>query len=135
VWDQQVINNNIAAEEAQHLAQEEEQLCLQEEQQNLENEQLEAEKKKPKMNNFEEATMVSNYIAPHPSQYALHCLENFEYLKLWYLTQEGCVDAAQHQHIQNDDVTTLIQKKYQQSSTSSSIEFLDLLECLLPGIV
>lgn len=38
-----------------------------------------------------------------PSQYALQCLKNFEYLELWYLTQEGFTDAAQHQHMQNDD--------------------------------
>src|SRR5271155_6226422 len=43
-WDQQVTNDNNAAEEAQLLLQEQ-QLRLQQEQQNLENEQLEAEKK------------------------------------------------------------------------------------------
>jgi hypothetical protein len=102
-WDQQVLNDNVAAEEAQCLRQEEEQLLLQQEQQNLENERIEAEKKKPKMNDFQETTMVGNYIAPCPSQYALHRLKNFEYLELWYLTQEGCADAAQHQHMQNDD--------------------------------
>jgi hypothetical protein len=48
------------------LLQEQEQLRLQQEQQNLENERLEAEKKKPKMNDFEEAAMVSSYMAPHP---------------------------------------------------------------------
>ena len=55
------------------------------------------------MNDFEEAVMVGSYIAPRPSQYALRRLENFEYLELWYLTQEGCADAAQQQHTQNDD--------------------------------
>jgi hypothetical protein len=102
-WDQQVLNDNVAAEEAQCLCQEEEQLLLQQEQQNLENKRIEAEKKKPKMNDFQEMTMVGNYIAPHPLQYALHHLEDFEYLELWYLTQEGCADAAQHQHTQNDN--------------------------------
>jgi hypothetical protein len=106
-WDQQVLNDNAAAKEAQCLQLEEEQLHLQLEQQNLENKQLEAEKKKPKMNNFKDATMVSNYIAPCPLQYALRHLKNFEYLELWYLTQEGCADAAQHQHTQNDDTFRL----------------------------
>jgi hypothetical protein len=55
------------------------------------------------MNDFKETTMVGSYIAPHPSQYALCHFENFKYLKLWYLTQEGSTDAAQHQHIQNND--------------------------------
>jgi hypothetical protein len=58
---------------------------------------------KVEMNNFKDTAMVSNYIAPHPLQYALCCLKNFKYLELWYITQEGCTDAAQHQHIQNDD--------------------------------
>ena len=102
-WDQQVLDDDNAAAEAQRLLQEEEQLRLQQEQQNMENERLEAEKKRPKMNDFEEATMVSNYIAPRPSQYALRRLENFEYLEFWYLTQEGCADAAQNQHTQSDD--------------------------------
>jgi hypothetical protein len=60
-------------------------------------------KQKRRMNDFEETTMVGNYIVPHPSQYALHHLENFKYLELWYLTQEGCTDAAQHQHTQNNN--------------------------------
>jgi hypothetical protein len=102
-WDQQVVMENNAAEEAQRLIQEQEQLRLQQERQVLENEQLEAEKKKPKMNGFKAGTMISSYVAPRPSQYALRRLESFEYLELWYLTQEGCVDAAQHQHTQNDD--------------------------------
>jgi hypothetical protein len=85
------------------LCLEEEQLHLQQEQQDLENKWLEAEKKKPKMNNFEETTMVGIYIAPRSLQYALRHLENFEYLELWYLTQEGCTNAAQHQHTQNED--------------------------------
>jgi hypothetical protein len=33
----------------------------------------------------------------------LRRLENFEYLELWYLTQDGCADATQQQHTQNDN--------------------------------
>ena len=66
----------------------------QQQEQSLENECVEVEKKKPKMNDFEEAMMVSSYIAPCPSQYALHHLENFICFELWYLTQEGCADAV-----------------------------------------
>jgi hypothetical protein len=76
-------------------------------QQNLENERLEAEKKKPVMNDFAKATRVSSYIIPRPSQYALHRLENFEYLDLWCLTQEGCAIAAQYQHTQDNDAFSL----------------------------
>ena len=30
-------------------------------------------------------------------------VEEFEFIELWYFTPEGCVDALQHQHTQNDD--------------------------------
>jgi hypothetical protein len=64
---------------------------------------LKPEMTKPRMNDFKTTAMVSNYIALRPSQYALCHLKSFEYLELWYLTQEGCTDAAQHQHTQNND--------------------------------
>src|SRR5271156_6952878 len=62
-----------------------------------------AEKKKPKMKDFDDATTVGNYIAPRPAQYALRGIEDFEYVELWYLTTEGCSDATQHQLTQHDD--------------------------------
>ena len=37
------------------------------------------------------------------SAYALHCLEEFNYMELWYFTQEGCADASQNQYTQNKD--------------------------------
>ena len=55
------------------------------------------------MNDFNEMVLVSDYIAPCPSQYALQHLEDFEYLELWYLTQEGCADAAQNLCTINED--------------------------------
>src|SRR5271156_4993890 len=62
-----------------------------------------AEKKKPKMKDFDDATTVGNYIAPRPAQYALRRIEDFDYVELWYLTTEGCSDATQHQLTQHDD--------------------------------
>ena len=60
-------------------------------------ERAEAEKKKPKMKDFDEAATVGSFIGPRPAQYALRRLEEFEYVKLWYLTSEGCADASQSQ--------------------------------------
>ena len=54
------------------------------------------------MNDFDENTMVNNFIGPQPSAYALHHLADFEYAELWYFTQEGCADAM-HQRTQNED--------------------------------
>jgi len=93
-WDQQVIDDANAADEAQRLLQEEEEQRLALEQQERENERKEAEKKKPKMNDFNKTAIVDSYIAPRPSQYALRRIEEFEYVELWYLTPEGCADAA-----------------------------------------
>jgi hypothetical protein len=73
----------------------------------LENEQHKAEKKKPKMNSFSKDSMVHDFIAPRPSAYALRRLEEFDYLELWYFTQEGCADASQNQHTQNEDTFSL----------------------------
>src|SRR5271168_5184425 len=66
-------------------------------------ERAEGKKKKLKMKDFDEATTVGNYIAPRPAQYALRCIEDFEYVELWYLMTEGCSDATQHQLTQHDD--------------------------------
>ena len=62
-----------------------------------------AEKKKPKMKDFDSDTVVGNYIALRPAQYALRRIEDFYYVELWYLTTEGCSDATQHQLTQHDD--------------------------------
>lgn len=55
------------------------------------------------MSDFKDKMNVTNYIVLCPSQYALHYLKNFKYLVLWYLTQEGCTNVAQHHHSQNND--------------------------------
>ena len=55
------------------------------------------------MSNFNENTMVGNFISPTPSTYALCWLETFEYVELWYFTQEGCTEAAQNQCTQMED--------------------------------
>jgi hypothetical protein len=74
---------HTAQEEEEHLAREAE----------TENKHLEAEKKKPKMNGFNATASVGDSIAPHPSQYAIQKLNNFEYVELWYFSPEGCKEA------------------------------------------
>ena len=102
IWDQQVTEDEATQQEEQRLAQEQEdQLCAQKELE-LENEKWENEKKKPKMNDFDENIMVNDFIGPRPLAYALCQLAEFEYVELWYFTQEGCIDAM-HQQTQNED--------------------------------
>ena len=94
LFAQQQQHDQLAQEAAALAAQEaldqqrEEQAC----QDNAD--RLELEKKKPKMKNFDATMTVSDYIAPRPSAYAIHKLEKFAYIKLWYFTPEGRHDAS-----------------------------------------
>ncbi|KAF8812014.1 hypothetical protein BYT27DRAFT_7088397, partial [Phlegmacium glaucopus] len=101
-WDQQVIDDAVA-EEALGQQQPENLHPVPQEPPEREEERAEPEKRKPKMKDFDDTAAVGNYIAPRPAQYALRRIEDFEYVELWYLTPEGCTDATQHQHTQNDD--------------------------------
>lgn len=101
-WDQQVMEDAATQEEERRLAQEQEDQQRMQRELELENERREVEKKKPKMNDFNENAMVNDFIAPRPSAYALRRLTDFDYAELWYFTQEGCADAM-HQQTQNED--------------------------------
>lgn len=57
-------------------------------------ERTEADKKKPKMNIFEPGTSVANILIPRPSQYTLQKLSSFNFVELWYISPEGCAEAA-----------------------------------------
>ncbi|KAF8815988.1 hypothetical protein BYT27DRAFT_7058642, partial [Phlegmacium glaucopus] len=102
-WDQQVIDDANAA--LGNLVQQQQAVELQlvHEPPEQEEERADAEKKKAKMKDFNDAAAIGNYIAPRPAQYALRRIEEFEYVELWYLTPEGCADTTQHQYTQNDD--------------------------------
>ncbi|KAG1870481.1 hypothetical protein C8R48DRAFT_770932 [Suillus tomentosus] len=82
----------LAAKAEQARADQEEEACLQKEAE-AEREKVEAAKKKPKMNGFDEVSSVGDSIAPRPSQYAIQKLNNFDYVELWYFSPEGCKEA------------------------------------------
>ncbi|KAG1769852.1 hypothetical protein EDD22DRAFT_770699 [Suillus occidentalis] len=86
-----------AREEEEHLARQAEE----------ENEHLESEKKKPKMNSFNVASTIGDTIAPHPSQYAIQKLNNFEYIELWYFSPDGCKEAMKTLRSIADDTFSL----------------------------
>ncbi|KAF8814085.1 hypothetical protein BYT27DRAFT_7206364 [Phlegmacium glaucopus] len=100
---EQAVINDAAAEEVQRQQQLADKPQVVQVLPEQEEERGETEKKKPKMKDFDNSTSVGNYIAPRPAQYALRRIEDFEYVELWYLMPEGCTDATQHQHTQNDD--------------------------------
>ncbi|KAG2156563.1 uncharacterized protein EDB93DRAFT_1079506 [Suillus bovinus] len=82
-----------AQEEAERVIREEE----------AQKERAEAEKKKPKMNGFEETSTVGDFLAPRPSQYAVQKLTNFEYIELWYFSPDGCKEALKTSRSIADD--------------------------------
>ena len=107
-WERQVQDNLHLQEEADCIAHEEEERQQTQKEQEEEIERCELEKKKPKMKEFDHGTMVDDFITPRPSTYALNKLETFEYVKLWYFTPEGCLDATESQRSQADDTFSLV---------------------------
>ncbi|KIK90741.1 hypothetical protein PAXRUDRAFT_151284 [Paxillus rubicundulus Ve08.2h10] len=103
---QQVLDNLVQMWTAEHhleilLADEAEEVCLVQVREaqclvddETERERIEQEKKKPKMNSFDDEVEVGNIIIPRPSQYAILKLKNFEFIELWYFLPEGCRDAV-----------------------------------------
>ncbi|KAF8800487.1 hypothetical protein BYT27DRAFT_7200087 [Phlegmacium glaucopus] len=130
-WNQQEANDVNAAEELQRqLQQDDEQQAIQQPAER-DVERPDLEKKKPKMKEFDDSAIVGNYIAPRPAQYALRRIEDFEYVELWYLTPEGCIDATQHQSTQNDDTFGL--SKVDDMVTLKSVSSLKASKNVLPN--
>ena len=102
-WDQQLNEDTQAEEERQRtLAEQQVEEQLQREREE-EAEKREVEKKRPKINDFQDDLMIDDFVAPRPSSYALRKIEEFEYVELYYFTQEGCVDAQENQQTQGED--------------------------------
>ncbi|KAG1801281.1 uncharacterized protein BJ212DRAFT_1450074 [Suillus subaureus] len=76
--------------------------CLRLEQE-AEAELHEAEKKKPKINDFKIRAAVGDTLTPCPSQYAIHKLKSFEYVELWYFSPDGYRETADDAKTSADD--------------------------------
>ncbi|KAF8216350.1 hypothetical protein K438DRAFT_1953303 [Mycena galopus ATCC 62051] len=79
-WDQQEIADKAVRDAATQAANDEATRKQAELDAEAAAEKREADKKKPKLNDFD--------------TFALRKLERFEYIELWYFTREGCDDAA-----------------------------------------
>ncbi|KAJ7110352.1 hypothetical protein C8R43DRAFT_904344 [Mycena crocata] len=92
-WDTQVQADadQAAADAAAQAAQEEHQRSAAEAA--AEAERLEAEKKRPKLPDFDAAVGIADFLDPRVSNFAQKKVENQEYIELWYWTKEGCRDA------------------------------------------
>lgn len=69
----------------------------------VEKEHKDAEKKKPKIDDFNENRPAFSIITPCPSQYAIQKIAAFDFVELWYSFLEGCTKAARCHKSQADD--------------------------------
>ncbi|KAF8265986.1 hypothetical protein EI94DRAFT_1803712 [Lactarius quietus] len=90
LWNTQVEQDLVAQAEHDRVANE-----LERAQQEIEAKERrqEAERKKPKFNAFNPALFIEKWIEPRPASYALHKLDNLEYIELDYFTERGCKQA------------------------------------------
>ena len=102
-WHQQVQADLAKQEELTRLAEEEEDRRRAEDKRLKEEEKREQEKKKPKIGDFDENRMVSDHVIPRPSQFAIGKLKSFNFVELWYFTDEGCHKAQDSSRAQSDD--------------------------------
>jgi len=102
-WNQQVQADLELQQEQIRLAQEDEMRHQEEEEHLKEDERREQEKRKPKINNFDKARMVADHVMPRPSQFTISKLKSFNFVELWYFTDEGCAEAQDTSKAQSDD--------------------------------
>ena len=102
-WLQQVQVDLAEQEELTRLAEEEEDRRRAENEHLKDEEKKEQEKKKPKIGDFDEGRMVSDHLIPRPSQFAIGKLKSFNFVELWYFTDEGCHEAQDSSKAQSDD--------------------------------
>ncbi|KAM6489092.1 hypothetical protein JOM56_013779 [Amanita muscaria] len=62
---------------------------------------------KLKLNTLATGATISDIRIPRPSSYALKRLEKYEYVDLWYFTEEGCEDALRFNQSTAPDTYTL----------------------------
>ncbi|KAJ7683979.1 hypothetical protein B0H17DRAFT_941290, partial [Mycena rosella] len=106
-WDAQEAADQLERDSVEKLARENARLAQEKKDTELEEERREAEKKKPKQKVFNGQRKVGDAIAPRASVFALEKIRLYKYCEIWYFTQEGCADAAEHQHAVADDALGL----------------------------
>jgi len=92
-WNEQALLDQTAREEEERIEQELEAQRCQERAKEDEAAKREAERKKPKINDFDPDMVVPGHITPHPSGYALNKVKNLQYIELDYFTVKGCIEA------------------------------------------
>jgi len=102
-WEERLRNQQEAEALQAQQHREEEEARQAEEEKLAEAERKELEKKKPKINDFDDDRMADSVIMARPSPFALNKLKNFEYIELSYFTPEGCATAAEESRATADE--------------------------------
>ncbi|KAF9233081.1 hypothetical protein BU15DRAFT_80484 [Melanogaster broomeanus] len=100
--DQQEVEAE-ATEQAHRARREQEQELQGLAEEETKREHREADKKKARLDDFDDTLIVDNVIAPSPLQVALQRLSPFECVLLWYFSPDGCRDAARNSTFSADD--------------------------------
>ncbi|CAA7269079.1 unnamed protein product [Cyclocybe aegerita] len=90
-WNAQVEQDHAEEEEAR-AAQE------QAKQEAAEAEKRERENKRPKIKSFTPNKTVAKLSSRRPSRYAIHKIEQLEYVELYYFTKEACLEAERTEY-------------------------------------
>ena len=93
-WEEQVRQDEVEALDAALAQEHQQQLELEERTREEEVEKKEKEKKKPKLKEFVANKPVKDTTQLCPSRYAIHKLDEREYVELYYFTLEGCTEAS-----------------------------------------
>ena len=93
-WEEQVRQDEVEALDAALAQERQQQLELEERTREEEAEKKEKEKKKPKLKEFVANKPVKDTTQLRPSHYAIHKLDEREYVELYYFTLEGCTEAS-----------------------------------------
>jgi len=93
LWNKQVLQDQTTRDEEERAEQELAAMRLQEKAKEEEEARREAERKKPKINDFDLDLVMPGHITPRPSSYALNKIKNLQYVELDYFTIKGCNEA------------------------------------------
>ncbi|OBZ66752.1 hypothetical protein A0H81_13228 [Grifola frondosa] len=111
-WEQQILEDQQAAEEVERQRLENEERVRAEEEAAAEAEKREAEKKRPKAPDFDATLPPPDRIISRPSLFARNKLESYEYADLYYFTQEGRDEATDGHQVSAEEAFGLAKTEH-----------------------
>ena len=93
-WEEQLREDEAAEADARLAREADQQRELEELRKEEEAERKEKEKKRPKVKDFVANRPVKDATQLRPSRFAVHKLDEWEYIELYYFTLEGCTEAV-----------------------------------------